>query len=54
MIFFALVKRYFSVWVLRGIGVMMDFKIHKMDEKSTFFHHEFKENVYMVQPYGYE
>ncbi len=25
-----------------------------MDEKSTFFHGEFKEIVYMVQPYGYE
>jgi hypothetical protein len=40
--------------VLLGIGVMMDFKIHQMDEKSTFFHGEFKEIVYMVQPYGYE
>jgi hypothetical protein len=39
--------------VLLGIGVMTNFRIHQMDEKSTFFHGEFKDND-MVQPYGYE
>jgi hypothetical protein len=40
--------------VLLGIGVMKDFKIHQVDVKSTFLHGKLKENVYMVQPNGYE
>jgi hypothetical protein len=33
---------------------MKDFEIHQVDVKSTFLHGKLKENVYMVQPNGYE
>jgi len=51
---FTPITRYSSIWVLLRIGVMKDFKIHQMDVKSTFLHGKLKENVYMLQPDGYE
>jgi hypothetical protein len=46
---FVPIARYSSIWVLLGIRVMLDFEIHQMVVKSTFFHCGLKECFYMVQ-----
>jgi hypothetical protein len=51
---FVLVARYSSIWVLLGIGVMLDFEIHQMVVKSTFLHCGLKECFYMVQSKMYK
>jgi hypothetical protein len=51
---FAPVARYSLIHMLLWIIVMLDLEIHWIDVKTTFFHCELKEDVYMVHPKGYE
>jgi hypothetical protein len=51
---FVPIARYSSIWVLLGIGVMLDFEIHQMVVKSAFLHCGLKECSYMVQSERYK
>ena len=51
---FAPVVRYTSIRTILALTTFMKWKINQMDVKTTLFNGEFKEEVYMEQPLGFE
>jgi hypothetical protein len=51
---FAPVARYTSIKTILSLGVVMKWKVHQMDVKTTFLNGEIKEEVYVEQPQGLE
>jgi hypothetical protein len=51
---FSLLARYTSIRTILSLAVVMKWKVHKMDVKTTFLNGEIKEEVYVEQPQGFE
>ena len=43
------VAKFTSIWILMAIIAGMDFELHQLDVKTTFFNAELKEDIYMSQ-----
>jgi len=51
---FALVARIEAIRILIAFATHMEFKLHQMDVKSAFLNGYLKEEVYVMQPPGFE
>ena len=51
---FSPVVKMTSVRVVLGLTASMDLELEQMDVKTTFFHSDLKEEIYMTQPEGFE
>ena len=51
---FALVSRYTSIRSVLALVVVMKWKIHQMDVKTSFLNGVVEEEVYVEQPLGFE
>jgi Reverse transcriptase (RNA-dependent DNA polymerase) len=43
-----------SIWMLLAIAAFHDFEIWQMDVKTAFLNGNLEEDVYMIQPTGFE
>jgi hypothetical protein len=50
---FAPVDRYFSIQTIISLVVAMEWRLHHMDEKTTFLNEEIEKEVYIEQPVGF-
>ncbi|GKC05379.1 ribonuclease H-like domain, reverse transcriptase, RNA-dependent DNA polymerase, partial [Tanacetum coccineum] len=51
---FALVARLETIRLLIALSARKGWKIHHLDVKTAFLHGELKEEVYVIQPEGFE
>ena len=51
---FALVARYTSIRTILALVVVMKWKIHHMDFKTTFLNGVVEDEVYVEQPLGFK
>jgi hypothetical protein len=51
---FSLVARYTSIRTILSLAVVMKWKVHQMDVKTSFLNGERKDEVYVEQPQGFE
>ena len=51
---FSPVARYTSIILVLSLAVVMKWKIHQMDVKTTFLNGVVEEEVYVEQPLGFE
>jgi len=51
---FAPVATYASIRLVISITTEMGWKIHQMDVKTAFLHGVIKEDIYLMQPLGFE
>ena len=51
---FAPIARYTSIKSVLALAIVMKWKIHQMDVKTTFFNGVVEEEVYVEQPLGFE
>ena len=51
---FAPIERYTSIILVLSSLVLMKWKIHQMDVKTTFLNGVVEEEVYLEQPLGFE
>jgi hypothetical protein len=50
---FAPVARYISIQTIISLAVAMGWRLHQMDEKTTFLNEEIEKEVYIEQPVGF-
>jgi hypothetical protein len=48
------VAKFTSIRIIMFIVAKMDLELHQLDVKATFLNGELKENIYMIQPEGFE
>jgi hypothetical protein len=47
------VARYISIQTIIALVVAMGWRLHQMDEKTTFLNEEIEKEVYIEQPVGF-
>jgi hypothetical protein len=48
------VAKFISIKIIMPIVAKMDIELHQIDVKTTFLNGELKEDIYMIQPEGFE
>jgi hypothetical protein len=48
------VARYTSIRTILSLAVVMKWKVHQMDVKTSFLNGDRKDEVYVEQPQGFE
>jgi hypothetical protein len=48
------VAKFTSIRIIVSIVAKMDLELHQLDVKTTFLNGELKEDIYMIQPEGFE
>jgi hypothetical protein len=48
------VTKFTSIRIIMCIVAKMDLELHQLDVKTTFLNGELKEDIYMIQPEGFE
>jgi hypothetical protein len=51
---FSPIIRYTSIRTILSLAIMMKWKVHQMDVKTTFLNGEIKEEFYLEKPLGFE
>ena len=51
---FSPIVRYTSIKSVLALAIVMKWKVHQMDVKTTFLNGVVEEEVYMEQPLGFE
>jgi hypothetical protein len=50
---FAPIARYISIQTIISLAVAMGWRLHQVDEKTTFLNEEIEKEVYIEQPVGF-
>ena len=51
---YSLVAKFASNRIIMSIVAIMDLELHQLDVKTAFLNGELKEDIYMLQPEGFE
>ena len=51
---FSPVVKLSSIWVVLGLVTSLDLELEQLDVKTAFLHGDLEEEIYMVQPEGFE